>query len=66
MVQYARLVPAANCAYSRRAARTSSASPRDLEARGRAWAIITRGLCSVAEFYRNAVLRHEAPVTERR
>jgi len=34
---------------------------RDLEARGRAWATISRGLCSVAGFSRNAELRHEAP-----
>ena len=33
---------------------------RDMEARGRARATITRRLCTIAGFYRYAVLRHEA------
>ena len=44
-----------SCAYSRPAARTSSASARDLEARGQAKATVTRRLCTVAGFYRYAV-----------
>ena len=44
-----------SCAYSRPAARTSSAFARDLEARGHAKATVTRRLCTVAGFYRYAV-----------
>src|SRR5438045_5192601 len=45
----------ATCAYSRRAARTSSASPAIWKPRGRARATVTRRLCTIAGFYRYAV-----------